>query len=80
MGRRERAVPVACAIWDNALSASLKGMKTTGLTGVEIIPFGSMESSFDIEQILLEEIKKRAADTQNAYDSIVYTYKSKNSK
>ncbi len=62
------AVPVACAIWSDALSESLRSTANTGFGGAEIVPFGSMESTFSIDRILFKSVRDRAANAKNLYE------------
>ena len=78
--REGALVPIACAIWNDELSKSIKDIGNTGLSKVEIIPFGSMEDSFNIEKIMLDKIKERAERTASLYEKKVAEYKSKGKK
>ncbi len=61
-------VPIACAIWNDEMNAALQQMEEAGFDRVDIIPFGSMRSSFDIRTVLLEEVRDRAEKIRDMYE------------
>lgn len=74
----EARVPIACALWSDELSDTVKKMNKTGLNKVDIEPFGSMDSSFNIEKVLLDIIKERAIRLEDKYEQNIAKQKGKN--
>lgn len=74
----EARVPIACALWSDELSDTVKKMNNTGLNKVDIEPFGSMDSSFNIEKVLLDIIKERAFRLEDKYEQNIAEKKGKN--
>ena len=73
-------VPIACAIWSNELSETIGKTENTDSMKAVIIPFGSMESSFNIDQVSLDAIREQAYSTHETYERIVFNQKNNKKK
>lgn len=73
-------VPIACAIWNDELSSVMGMADKSEKDKFEIIPFGSMGSSFAIDKVLLEEIQLRASYAKDKYEKKTAEKKAKLSK
>lgn len=73
-------VPIACAVWSNELNDTIGETENTGSMKAEIIPFGSMESSFNIDRVSLDAIREQASSTHDTYERIVFNQKNNKKK